>query len=218
MDAMETAAVGEERMRVEAGEMTNRSDEGEREGGGEGTLTPALSQGEREQEEADAPGAPAEPADAVEDGEPEAAMEAHTVGADWRGRAEVAEERVAELGDRLGAVEAAADDLRRIVGESERARQVDRELLIAGVVDLDGARSLVDEQVATGATVLEAVSRVKERRPLLFVARARGIRATVMPAVEGGGVRSVDEVAIAARETGDRRLLLRYLRMRRGEG
>ncbi len=135
-------------------------------------------------------------------------------------RAKVAEERVAELGDRLGAVEAAAEDLRRIVGESERARQVDRELLIAGVVDLDGARGVVEEQIAAGATVLEAVSRVKERRPLLFVTRARGIRATGVPAVEGGrglGARSVEDVAKAARETGDRRLLLRYLRMRRGD-
>jgi hypothetical protein len=122
------------------------------------------------------------------------------------------------LGDRLGAVEAAAEDLRRMVGEGERARRVDRELLIAGVVDLDGARALVDEHMAGGETVLEAVSRVRERRPLLFVTRARGVRATVLPVVEARGERSSDEVGAAARETGDRRLLLRYLRMRRGEG
>jgi len=201
--------------------------------GGNGALTPALSQGEREQEGADAPGSPAEPADsAVVEHEQSDAEGAEVTedagvtedaegaeGADWRGRAESAEVRVAELGDRLGAVEAAAEDLRRMVSESERARQVDRELLIAGVVELEAARELVDAQVAEGATVLEAVSRVRERKPLLFAGRGGGggVRATTLPAVEGGGDGSIVHVAEAARETGDRRLLLRYLRMRRGE-
>jgi len=103
-----------------------------------------------------------------------------------------------------------------MVAQSEQARRVDRELLIAGVVDLDGARSLVDEQIAQGATVLEAVSRVRERRPLLFAPRARAPRATVMPFT--GASASVNDLAAAARQTGDRRLLLRYLRVRRGEG
>ncbi len=198
---------------------------GMRHGEGEGALEcPAPEETEeaeqREQAvqanepESDAPGADAEPADLAADSEGDVAAD---VAGDWRQRAESAESRVAELGDRLGAVEAAAEDLRRIVGESEKARQIDRELLIAAVVDLDGARVLVEEQVARGATVLEAVSRVKERRPLMFAARARGIRATAVPAGSAGASRSVHEVAAAARETGDRRLLLRYLRMRRGE-
>ena len=180
----------------------------------------APPQVEREPEETDAPGAPAEPADAQEEEQADAGVQ-NATGPDWRARAEAAEERVAALGDRLGAVEAAAEDLRRIVSESEHARQVDRELLIAGVVDLEGARLLVEEQVAAGVSVLEAVERVKERRPLLFAVRARGgvgVRATAMPAVEREGSRPVAEVALAAQETGDRRLLLRYLRMRRGEG
>lgn len=172
---------------------------GLRQGGGEGALECAAPE---EVEDGDAPGAAAEPADDA---------------GDWRERAESAESRVAELGDRLGAVEAAAEDLRRIVGQSEKARQIDRELLIAAVVDLDGARALVEEQVAQGATVLEAVSRVKERRPLMFASRVRGVRATAVPAGSEVASRAVHEVAAAARETGDRRLLLRYLRMRRGE-
>lgn len=141
--------------------------------------------------------------------------------AQWRERVEAAEGRSAVMADRLAAVEAAAEDLRRIVGESERARQVDRELLIAGVVDLDAARELVDAQVREGATVLEAVSRVRERKPLLFAGGGRGgagggIRATSLPAAERHGPGRLGDVAEAARETGDRRLLLRYLRMRRG--
>jgi hypothetical protein len=146
----------------------------------------------------DAPGAAPEPADDA-----------------WRQRAEAAETSVAALGDRLQAVESAASDLRRMLGQSEQSRQIDRELLIAGVVDLDGARRLVDERLAEGATVLEAVARVRERRPLMFAPRVRGVRATAMPA--GPAHSAVDEAANDARETGDRRLVLRYLRVRRGE-
>jgi hypothetical protein len=148
----------------------------------------------------DAPGAAPEPADDAEA---------------WRQRAEAAETSVAAMGDRLHAVESAASDLRRMLGQSEQSRQIDRELLIAGVVDLDGARRLVDERLAAGVTVLEAVARVRERRPLLFAPRVRGVRATAMPA--GPAPSAVDEAANDARETGDRRLVLRYLRVRRGE-
>jgi|GEM_PF-1842187 len=151
----------------------------------------------------DEPGASPEPADEAE----------------WRERAAAAEQQALAMADRLAAVEAAAEDLRRMVGEGERARQIDRELLIAGVVDLDAARTLVEAHASDGATVLEAVSRVRERRPLLFAARGRGgVRATSLPVTEREGDGTLGEVAEAARETGDRRLLLRYLRMRRGMG
>lgn len=196
-------ATGESLVETQRGEGMERARrEGEE---GAGALSPYPSHGAREREQekhaGEEPGAPP-PADE----------------ADWRERAESAESRATELGDRLGAIEAAAEDLRRMVGESERARRIDRELLIAGVADMDGARALVEEQLAGGATVLEAVSRVRERKPLLFVPRGRGVRATGVPATTPGAARSADEVARAARETGDRRLLLRYLRMRRGEG
>lgn len=210
MEATEMSLAESER--GQAVEETRRGEEK-----GEKAPTPALSHGDRERE-ADAPGASPEPEPGPADADTHAEDTPASDELDWQERAESAEHRVAELGDRLGAVEAAAEDLRRIVGESERARRVDRELLIAGVIDLDGARALVEEQMADGATALEAVSRVKERRPLMFAGRARGVRATVMPAPEGGGARPVEDLADAARETGDRRLLLRYLRMRRGEG
>ena len=151
----------------------------------------------------DEPGALPEPADESE----------------WRERAAAAELQALAMADRLAAVEAAAEDLRRMVGDGERARRVDRELLVAGVVDLDAARALVEAHTNDGATVLEAVSRVRERRPLLFSARGRGgVRATSLPAGERESGGTLGEVAEAARETGDRRILLRYLRMRRGVG
>lgn len=213
MNAMEASVVVEERA-----ERVGEESAGHEGAVGEGAAREPASGGDvlaaadvdDEREEApdvaggdDAPGALSEPAD--EHG--------------WEARAGAAEERAAAMADRLAAVESAADDLRRMVGESERARQVDRELLVAGVVDLDAARELVEERVADGATVVEAVSRVRERRPLLFASRGRGgVRATSLPSGDGAGGGSLVDVAEAARETGDRRLLLRYLRMRRGAG
>lgn len=148
----------------------------------------------------DEPGAPPEPADDAE----------------WRQRAAAAEQQTLAMADRLAAVEAAAEDLRRMVGEGERARQIDRELLVAGVADLDTARTLVEAQITDGATVLEAVSRVRERKPLLFAPRGRSVRATTVPAGDRANGGTIGDIAEAARETGDRRILLRYLRMRRG--
>lgn len=148
----------------------------------------------------DQPGAPPEPADDAE----------------WHQRAAAAEQQTLAMADRLTAVEAAAEDLRRMLGEGERARQIDRELLVAGVADLDAARTLVEAQITDGATVLEAVSRVRERRPLLFASRGRSVRATTVPAGDRANGGTMGDVAEAARETGDRRILLRYLRMRRG--
>ncbi|MFG0260541.1 MAG: hypothetical protein ACF8LK_09345 [Phycisphaerales bacterium JB041] len=197
MESMESAGIGAQR---ETGwEYVGVLDESGAGGAGPGA-EPAPGDADGQAGD-DAPGAPPEPADE------------HAL----RERAAAAEQRALAMADRLAAVEAAAEDLRRMVGEGERARQIDRELLVAGVVDLDAARALVEAQTGDGATVLEAVSRVRERRPLLFAARGGGVRATSLPAGERGGG-TLGEVAAAARETGDRRLLLRYLRMRRGQG
>ena len=162
---------------------------------------PGPGDGPGSDESRDASGAAAEPADAVH----------------GPARSEVGQEQAAEMAERLAAVEASAEELRRMVDESERARCVDRELLVAGVVELDAARECVEAQVRDGATVLEAVSRVRERKPLFFAARGRaGVRATGIPAADREGDDTIDAIAEAASQTGDRGLLLRYLRLRRG--
>ena len=149
---------------------------------------------------------------------------------DWQARAVRAETQVAELGDRLGAVEAAAVDLQRMVKEAEQSRSIERELLVAGVVDLEDARGLVEAHVADGAGVMESVMRVKERKPLLFAQGGGGVggggrvfgggkvRATLVGMREEGrepGDESIASAAEVARQSGDRRMLLRYLQMRR---
>lgn len=145
----------------------------------------------------DAPASPPEPADS-HDAPPQTLP---------------AETRQAELADRLASVEAAANDLRLMLEQAEQSRSVDRELLAGGVIDLDTARAAVEERVSAGATIPQAVAQLRERRPQLFAPRGRPIRATTIAAAPPGAM--LDDVAAAARETGDRRLLLDYLRLRR---
>lgn len=142
---------------------------------------------------------------------------------DWQARAENAQALAVELGDRLGAVEAAAADLQRMVKEAEQARAIERELLMAGVVDLQAAQGEVASLVEGGAAVMEAVMRVKEHQPRLFARRGVGgglgrLYATGIGMAETGrevGDGSVASAAKVARESGDRRALLAYLQLRR---
>ncbi len=146
--------------------------------------------------------------------------------ADWQVRAKKAEALAVELGDRLGAVEAAAADLQRMVREAEQTRAIERELLMAGVVDLQAASGEVASLVKGGAAVMEAVMRVKERQPRLFARRGVGggigrLYATGIGMAETGrgvGDGSVASAARVARESGDRRALLAYLQLRRARG
>lgn len=122
-----------------------------------------------------------------------------------------------DLAERLAAAESAADELRAALADAERARRVDRELLIAGVVDLEGARAQVEARLTTGESVPEAVRRVRERSPLLFAGRGRGPNPAALPASDTPG-EPLAEAAAEAMHTGDRRVLLRYLRLRRTAG
>ncbi|MBK7405879.1 MAG: hypothetical protein IPJ41_14980 [Phycisphaerales bacterium] len=145
----------------------------------------------------DAPSSPPEPADSHDPATAARAAETHQ----------------AELADRLASVEALATDLRQMLEQAEHSRAIDRELLAGGVIDLDTARAAIEERVASGATITQSVAQLRERRPQLFAPRGRPIRATTIAAAPAHPI--LDDVAAAARETGDRRLLLDYLRLRR---
>ncbi|MEN0019378.1 MAG: hypothetical protein AAF747_00685 [Planctomycetota bacterium] len=136
------------------------------------------------------------------------ADELSDVEAAWAAQVREAESAVGELRTRLDAAGQAADDLRRSLDESKRARAIDLALARAGATDVAAARELIGSD---DSDVLAAVEQLRERRPGLF-ARAPGLRVT------GGQMprSSTKRAAHAARETGDRRLLLRYLRLRRG--
>jgi len=105
---------------------------------------------------------------------------------------------------------------REAVDASERKRQIERELWQEGAVDVETAAMLTEAAVAgmEKADVRAAVGELKKRKPFLFRGSpARGAAAGMGGKVEGDGLAAA---AAEARESGDRRALLRYLRLRRG--
>jgi hypothetical protein len=126
---------------------------------------------------------------------------------DWQARA-------AELEARLAAAEKHLAESREAVDAAERRRVIERELARQGAVDVETAALLTEAALAgmDKADAKAAIAELKRKKPFLFAPPARA--SAMSGAVERGS--GIDEAAAAARESGDRRALLRYLRMRRG--
>lgn len=126
---------------------------------------------------------------------------------DWKARA-------TDLEGRLAAAERSLAESREAMDAAERKREIERELSRQGAVDLETTVMLTEAVVAgmEKADARAAVADLKRNKPFLF---RQPVRASAMSgAIETES--SIDEAAAAARESGDRRALLRYLRMRRG--
>lgn len=139
-------------------------------------------------------------------------------------RAEEAERRAAALETRVSDLERELADAVASCQAAERRRELDRSLIEAGTIDLDAAVLLAERELGQmdEPAVGTAIESLRRDRPYLFggaVPRARpaGGGATTAPAVgQGGGAKRLGVLADEARESGDRRALLRYLRQRRG--
>ncbi len=136
-------------------------------------------------------------------------------------RAEEAESKCAEQEARISELEAKLVAAREATDASERRREIERALGESDTVDVETARLLTEAAVAQmdEPDVALAVDELRRRKPFLFhgepaAAQMRGI--AMRPAQEmmiGDG--ALDGLADEARQTGDRRVLLRYLRQRR---
>lgn len=120
-----------------------------------------------------------------------------------------------ELRRELGEAQERIASLEARLTEQSRAIEIERLLVEAGTVDLETARVLVDRRLAAGDVAPDAAVRA------LVSAKGYLFRSAqpVASAVSGAPSRApdeLDELAIEARQTGDRRAVLRYLRRRRG--
>ena len=128
------------------------------------------------------------------------------------------ERRIAELEADLAQAEA------KLAAQSQRL-MLERELSAAGVVDLETGVVLAERLLEGGDEddPARAVARLRARKPFLFPdggtvkQHAGSSRSSAMSADAGGSASAeLDEMALSARSSGDRRELLRYLRARRG--
>jgi len=125
-----------------------------------------------------------------------------------------------DLADQLRAREAELAHERARADRLERRGALERAAASAGAIDAEACAMLCDSRLAgdADATPERVVAQLKRERPALF--RAGAGRVTSMspahPSGGGGsGIGEADRLREAARSTGDRRALMRYLRLRR---
>ncbi len=139
----------------------------------------------------------------------------------WQERAESAEQKLAEVAVKLGEVEQSAIELQAAMESQRSGRLLDVLLLRAGVSDLDAARGAILERLeAEGATELDEIEAqvrgLMAERPGLFGAGGHGTSG-VMRSRGMGALTEAQRAAAEAKSSGDRRQLLRYLRLRRSD-
>ncbi len=106
------------------------------------------------------------------------------------------------------------------IEELERDRAIDAELVRQRPIDLEAARVLLREAVKgrPAAEIAAAAGEMRRKRPWLFESAPRSaVDAAVMGAAgEVEGADAAARLAADARASGDPRVLMRYLRARRG--
>jgi len=156
-------------------------------------------------------------------------------------RLEAAEARSAALASRVRELESALSASEARADQADRRLTSERLLHEAGAIDVETGLLLVESLLQSGACDCpgDAVSTLREGKPFLFrnAAGERAREAAEIPPVSSaiGGttgamgaagvstavdrlLEELEDVAVSARESGDRRALLRYLRLRRGAG
>lgn len=135
----------------------------------------------------------------------------------WEQRAKAAEASTAQLETRLEELTSTLSQTREALDASERQRAIDVALASSEVIDIEAARLLTDAALAQmkEPDVAKAIADLKKRKPFLF-RPARKPPSSMSPAGKPAPRNELEEIAEQARQTGDKRALLHYLRARRG--
>lgn len=135
----------------------------------------------------------------------------------YRRRAQSAEQKLAGLEAELHEARGQLDAAREQITLAERRRQIDQGLIEADAIDLEAARLLTEAAIEQmdDAEVSEVIDDLRRHKPYLFRRREGRGHGSLSPRVRQGAGHAADEAAAAAAASGDRRDLLRYLRIRR---
>jgi hypothetical protein len=129
---------------------------------------------------------------------------------------ETPEARLAGIQRELESTQRLLTQAREALDASERRRSLERQLSEEGAIDLETATLLTEAAVAgmDEPDLARAVRELKARKPFLFRAAPRRSVMSGTP-TDPGDASPLEDAAAAARESGDRHALLRYLRLRR---
>lgn len=132
----------------------------------------------------------------------------------YRKRAQAAEQQLQSLQEQLAHAAEELAAAREQIDQIERRRSIDEQLIQADTIDLQAARLLTEAAVSQmdDAQISEVIDDLRRHKPYLF--RQRSSSGGMSPRLRAGA-EDLDHAAATAASTGDRRDLLRYLRMRR---
>ena len=135
----------------------------------------------------------------------------------YRKRAQTAEQQLEQINDELRAMGAKLQEANRTVAHLERRQKVDALLMESDAIDLEAARLLTEQAVLTmdEPDIEMAVDDLRRHKPYLFRRRHDPDDSAMAPSLHPNGHDSAEQAAEQAARTGDRRDLLRYLRLRR---
>lgn len=133
---------------------------------------------------------------------------------DWQQQAQAAQSKLDQVQEQLVQTETTLSETREALDATERKHQTERALIKAGAIDLETAALLTEAAVCDmpEADVQAAVAELKRRKPFLF---KQASRASAMSGAVDQSEPSVELAAGEARTTGDRKALLKYLRIKR---
>lgn len=135
----------------------------------------------------------------------------------YRKRAQAAEQQLGTIRRQLDAAQQRCEQAEQTVGSLERRQRIDELLAEADAIDIEAARLLTEVAVQSmdEPDIAEAVDDLRRHKPYLFREEQQGAGGLALaPRMDGVD----DPLALAAEQaqhSGDRRDLLRYLRLRR---
>lgn len=143
----------------------------------------------------------------------------------WKARAEEAEERAAQLEAEIEGLRRELESVGQRLSEAARRHEIDRSVAASDAVDAETVALLAERELdgMEEPDVTAALAALRRAKPFLFGRRALAgsahAGAALGPVVERARRHGdeLHELAEDARESGDRRALMEYLRQRRGE-
>jgi hypothetical protein len=135
----------------------------------------------------------------------------------WRARAVRAETQIEELQAKVDQISSELEQTRSAANQSDQKRALELELALADAQDIDTAVLVAQSVLAQmeEPDIKAAVAELRTSKPFLFrTSPAVSAMSGRVPSAGPGAV--LGDLADEARESGDRALLLQYLRARRG--
>ncbi|MEX0745373.1 MAG: hypothetical protein WD118_07195 [Phycisphaeraceae bacterium] len=135
----------------------------------------------------------------------------------YRKRAQVAEQQLGDVQTQMQAMQAKLDQAQQTVTHLERRQRIDALLAESEAIDLDAARLLTERAVQEmdEPDVQAAVADLRRHKPYLFRKRISEGNGAMAPRLSDDAMPEAEDMAHRAATSGDRRDLLRYLRLRR---